>query len=270
MFFQILHYVGENIMKYDSKTDEKNISNKIIRHLFRVIGSVIILFMVWVVIVYGQLFSPSLFWLNHPIYYSLEHNKPFLFKTLVYSGLDFNAPMKDLKGTCVGSPVEYAVKKGDKPLIDFLLDRDANPVGCKTVFHYAVHNRPMFEYLLEERAIDPNIGRPVLHYISRGCSDKFIANARLLISHGADVNKRYSEPDGYPPLYWAALAECPEMVKLLLDSGADPTMKYYGQTLSEHIEEGVASFNRRSSDGPYPSDLLQTIKDAEQQFDSSE
>jgi hypothetical protein len=53
--------------------------------------------------------------------------------------------------------------------------------------------------------------------------------ARLLIRAGADVNRRLGDGSaaghGQTALHFAAGSRNPELVKLLLESGADPTIK---------------------------------------------
>src|SRR5690606_14658624 len=63
------------------------------------------------------------------------------------------------------------------------------------------------------------LGWTPLHYAA---SKAQVETARMLIEHGAIINA--PGPDGTTPLMMAALSGKPEMVRLLLSKGADPTM----------------------------------------------
>jgi uncharacterized protein len=67
--------------------------------------------------------------------------------------------------------------------------------------------------------------------ISQDCE-----TARLLIEQGADVNM--AQAGGYTPLHQAAAAGCADLVRILLDAGADRAMCcHQGKTPAEYARE---------------------------------
>ena len=87
----------------------------------------------------------------------------------------------------------------------------------------AYHNNvPMVRLLLEHGA-DPNQATAYGSPLSQACWNDSVGAAKILIDHGAKVDGRDASAD-FTPLHWAAGSErlLPDLVKLLLSSGADP------------------------------------------------
>ena len=113
-------------------------------------------------------------------------------------------------------------KDGDHHLLEILMDHGARcPDISKWGARYYFKNYLTARFLLE-RGMNPNHmnwrGFTLLHDMAHTGD---LAKARLLIEHGADIN---SVDDEYrsTPLGYAARWGHVEMVKLLLDCGADP------------------------------------------------
>jgi ankyrin repeat protein/mono/diheme cytochrome c family protein len=137
------------------------------------------------------------------------------------------------------SPVLAGAASGDVETLRLLLDSGAKAddfpkssdpravdiaVGFRTPLMWAAyHNDVRMVRLLLERGADPNQSTHFGNPLSHACwSDSFEA-AKVLIARGADVNARDAIAN-FTPLHWAAGTEPPrpQLVKLLLDNGADP------------------------------------------------
>ena len=77
--------------------------------------------------------------------------------------------------------------------------------------------------LLLEHGADPNQATLYGSPLSQACWNDSVEAARILIDRGAKVDARDAFAD-FTPLHWAAGSETlrPDLVKLLLASGADP------------------------------------------------
>ncbi|MGA0583510.1 MAG: ankyrin repeat domain-containing protein [Castellaniella sp.] len=104
------------------------------------------------------------------------------------------------------------------------------------------------------------LGWTPLHYAA---SKAQVDTARMLIEQGAIVNA--PGPDGTTPLMMAALSGKPDIVRLLLAHGADPTMfnaahetaadwarKREHQSLAAGLDDAARRARSRRGDGPAP------------------
>ncbi|HKV36592.1 MAG TPA: ankyrin repeat domain-containing protein [Pyrinomonadaceae bacterium] len=113
-------------------------------------------------------------------------------------------------------------KDGDHRLLEILMDHGARcPDISKWGARYYFNNYLTARFLLE-RGMNPNHmnwrGFTLLHDMAHTGD---LAKARLLIEHGADVN-RVDDEYRSTPLGYAARWGHVELVKLFLDCGADP------------------------------------------------
>lgn len=83
---------------------------------------------------------------------------------------------------------------------------------------------------------------------------------QYLIAHGADVNLR--DGSGWVPLY---VADKPEVVKMLLEAGANPHKKIYGKTTREFIQKQNDSekFGYKKEGKANMKEVIKLLKDAE-------
>jgi ankyrin repeat protein len=115
-----------------------------------------------------------------------------------------------------GAPVSVAARYGDIGALTAILSCGANPNEL------------------------PGLPLAVLALCDR--QDSVLECARLLITHGADVNRQTIE--GYTPLYQCAVSGNTELAKLLIDEGADvnkPSVR--GNTPLHGIAEATPFFD---------------------------
>ena len=137
------------------------------------------------------------------------------------------------------SPIMAGAASGDVETVRLLLDAGAmagdfpesnhsraatRAAGYRTPLMWAAFNNDvsMLRLLLEHGA-DPNQATLYGSPLSQACWSDSVEAARILIDRGAKVDARDAFAD-FTPLHWAAASEKlrPELVKLLLVSGADP------------------------------------------------
>ena len=141
---------------------------------------------------------------------------------LIYRGMDPNSPPEK------GEPaLVFAVRSGAPKTVAFLLKQpgiqvDAINAADETALMLAANANDMAlaNLLIEAGA---SVNRPnwtALHYAA---SKGHIAMMRLLIDNDAYIDAE--SPNGTTPLMMAAYYASPSAVKLMLEEGADPTLK---------------------------------------------
>ena len=128
------------------------------------------------------------------------------------------------KATWNETPLEAATQMGNRPIIEFLLDHGAHI----DIFTILVLGR------LEDvdRDLKQHPGRarargihdlPALYFAAIGGN---LAVAERLLQAGAEVN---AQTQAAAPIHGAVMGGSPEMVRLLLDHGADSSLKDYAE-----------------------------------------
>lgn len=156
---------------------------------------------------------------------ALALDYPDMARWLIDHGADINTEsMMD------GSVLAFAVKSNQLDMVELLLAKGAKPdTGCLS---NAVEtgNQKIFDKLMEAGA-DPR-GMSVFQCIQLGR----VAMAKALLDHGArtDVFTFGKQGDAYSAVYYNQ----PEILKMVLNHGADPEMKSdYGETPLSRAKE---------------------------------
>jgi len=118
--------------------------------------------------------------------------------------------------------VDAATQMGNRAIIDYLVARGA-PVDFFTALVLA-----QMDTVGSELRAQPELAHargvhdlPSLYFAAIGGS---VAAADLLISAGADVN---AKAEAAAPIHGAVMGGSPEMVRFLIESGADPSLPDY-------------------------------------------
>ncbi|HWB58001.1 MAG TPA: ankyrin repeat domain-containing protein [Chthoniobacteraceae bacterium] len=125
------------------------------------------------------------------------------------------------------SPLSFAAMRAEPALVEKFIAAGAKPAkGLGAGLGYAIRNKDQrtFDALIKAGA-DPNSGG-IFNCIQTGQ----VAMAKTLLEAGADTESmRTSERRN--SVYWAVYYNQPEILKLLLEHGADPAMQdAYGET----------------------------------------
>ena len=136
--------------------------------------------------------------------------------------LDAHPDALNLSAPWNETAVEAATQMGNKPILDFLIARGA-PVDFFTA---CVLGR--VGDVTAELAADPTRANargvhdlPALYFAAIGGN---LVVAESLLAAGADVNAR---AESAAPIHGAVMGGSSEMIKLLLDRGADPSLPDY-------------------------------------------
>jgi uncharacterized protein len=149
--------------------------------------------------------------------------------------LDAHPDALNLRAPWNETAVEAATQMGNKPILDFLIARGA-PVDFFTA---CVLGR--VDDVTRELAADPTRanGRgvhdlPALYFAGIGGN---LAVAESLLAAGADVNAR---AESAAPIHGAVMGGSADMIRLLLDRGADPSLPDYLGRGARKLAEDIA------------------------------
>ena len=128
----------------------------------------------------------------------------------------------DRRATWNETAIEAATQMGNRPIIDFLIGRGA-PVDFFTAL--VLGQREALERALETNPLSANArgihDLPALYFAAIGGDVAVVAQ---LLAAGAEVN---AKAQAAAPIHGAVLGGNPEVVRLLLERGADPSLPDY-------------------------------------------
>ena len=134
--------------------------------------------------------------------------------------LEANPELLDLKASWNETPIEAATQMGNRPIIDYLIGRGA-PIDFFTALVLGradeVDKHPE---LVNARGIHD---LPALYFAAIGGD---VTTAEKVIHAGADVN---AHAQAAAPIHGAVMGGNASMVRLLIDHGADPSLKDYAE-----------------------------------------
>lgn len=191
-------------------------------------------------------FGCSLNTYRSPLVYAIYSHNPQTVRVLIELGADINGRAEDSHALC---PLCVAADEQYVGMVRLLLELGANPDGrskhpSSTPLFYAMHRRnsEIVRLLLEAGAnADATDSYNQNHLQSAVCAQTPEV-VELFIKHGADVNKQSKVSGRFStPLINAVRyrnEECPEIVGLLLEAGANPAVKdAAGKTALDYAEE---------------------------------
>ncbi|HEY6114738.1 MAG TPA: ankyrin repeat domain-containing protein [Candidatus Dormibacteraeota bacterium] len=134
--------------------------------------------------------------------------------------LEANPELVDANASWNETPIQAATQMGNRPIMDYLIGRGA-PVDFFTslVLGQAAEIERHPE-LVNGRGIHD---LPALYFAAIG---GHLETAGKLIEAGTDVN---ASAQAAAPIHGAVMGGSSEMVRLLLDHGADPSLKDYAE-----------------------------------------
>jgi ankyrin repeat protein len=172
-------------------------------------------------------------------------------KTLITQGISIDTP--DERGF---APLHIAVARGKLEVSKYLIEKGANLEKLNMTGDSILNTAISWGYsnlvkLLLESGLSPSYrGSPEkLYPLFSACLCKELDIAKLLIKHGANVNITETYEDGkkWNPLAVAISSNSPELVKLLIQNGANPKNPKLGFKYKEHIAHLLENCNKETS-----------------------
>lgn len=128
----------------------------------------------------------------------------------------------DRRATWNETAIEAATQMGNRPIIDFL-------VGCGApIDFFTALALGQIQTVERDLETNPQLANargvhelPALYFAAIG---RDVTVSSRLLSAGADVNAR---AESGAPIHGAVLGGSPDVVRLLLENGADPTLRDY-------------------------------------------
>ena len=206
-----------------------------------------------------------------PLRLASQHGKLEMVRLLLDHGAD---PEANAEGYMGEKPLhkvsggEYRSQEDGVRVAQLLLERGADVNARRNDHQTPLHVASYFGFveivrLLLDRCADPeanaesDMGEKPLHKVSYGkyrSQENGVRVAQLLLERGADVNTRRN--DGWTPLNVASYFGIVEIVRLLLDHGADPEANAEGDMGEKPLHKVSCGKSRSQEDGVRVAQLL--------------
>ena len=206
-----------------------------------------------------------------PLHLASQHGKLEMVRLLLDHGAD---PEANAEGYMGEKPLhqvssgKYRSQEDGVRVAQLLLERGADVNARRNDHQTPLHVASYFGFveivrLLLDRCADPeanaesDMGEKPLHKVSYGkyrSQEDGVRVAQLLLERGADVNTRRN--DGWTPLNVASYFGIVEIVRLLLDNGADPETNAEGDMGEKPLHKVSSGKYRSQEDGVRVAQLL--------------
>ena len=172
----------------------------------------------------------------------------FLLEHGADANLDCNEVYRPTRPRLGGTPLDIAVEIADQGMVDLLLARHADPnavsraQSLQTALHIAAWsgNEKAVAALLAAGAKADAVRNDDLTPLDVAVANGHTAVAALLVSHGADVNRRNSggSYNGWTPLHWAVTSGKKDVVQFLIEKGANVNARFQSDAGGNHWPQG--------------------------------
>jgi uncharacterized protein len=164
-----------------------------------------------------------------PIIRSLAHERDYMIETLLKLGVDTSKRSQSSNSLLSPSALTYSIMTKNLDYFKKALTLGATlpeitDIGMTLLHHSVTADAIEIAKYLIDQGMDVNsadvYGRTPLHMVIENLDDASLIMAQLLINSGADLNQ-YPDGDELPLLYYGILNGNPQLIDLLIASGAN-------------------------------------------------
>ena len=182
------------------------------------------------------------------LFYAVQKSKINSIEALIENGINPNVNFNDdpyPPRLPSSTPLHWAVKNGNKEIVEYLINNGADINGktfCPPLSWAAIYNQPDMALLLIKKGADVNAkdsyqnGATPLYLAAENGHFQIV---KILIENGAEINTQTN--NGVTPLYQAAKNGFGEIVQLLIENGADINMKNKNDETALHAATQTGS-----------------------------
>lgn len=164
------------------------------------------------------------------------------------------------------SPLDFAVRNGDEPIVRFLLEAGADPNGFRAYDLLGDNHSPMFiafeagrldlvKLLLAHGARVDDLNNVGTTALMQAACYPHVDVLAFLVEHGQSVNA--SNRYGYSALMCAASSGCDENIRFLLGKGADLHAKTKNRTRNHRLDQPYNALEAATLEGqPFAMEIL--------------